>query len=250
MNIVMAGLAGAGKSQLTHSFGKWLKEEQGFEVCYVNLDAGAEWLPYEPDVDVRRFVRVDQIMKDESLGINGAIIAAADRMVQYLDRIVSWISELDSEFVLVDSPGQYEIFVFRDSGPKTVQALQKVGTTIALNIIDAQLALSPSAFLTALELATASSLRLGVTTINVVNKADLGGTEKIKAILSNPRLMREAIEQERGGAITDLALGLLEHIEHVMTAQRPLLVSALRGEGIADLYKAVNEALCVCGDLT
>jgi len=250
LNIVITGLAGAGKSQLTSSLGRWLQKDQGFKICYVNLDAGAEWLPYKPDVDVRKFVRVDQIMKEEILGINGAIITAADRMVQYLNEIISQISACGSEFTLVDSPGQYEIFVFRDSGPKTIEALQKVGTTIALNVIDMQLARSPSALLTALELSTTSHLRLGIPTINVVNKADLGGVERLKAMLSDLGSMREAIEQERGGAITDLALGLLEHIERVMLVQRPILVSALKGEGISELYKSVNEALCVCGDLT
>ncbi|MGQ9514865.1 MAG: ATP/GTP-binding protein [Thermoproteota archaeon] len=250
MNIVVTGLAGAGNSQLTSSLGKWLRLDQGFKVCYVNLDAGAEWLPYKPDVDVRKFVRVDRIMKDEALGINGAIIAAADRIVQYMDEIVSQISACGSEFTLVDSPGQYEIFVFRDSGPKTVEALQKVESTIALNVIDTQLARSPSALLTAIELSTTSNLRLGVPTINVVNKGDLGGAERVRAMLSDPRKMREAIEEERGGAITDLALGLLEHIEHVMTLQRPISVSALNGDGLSDLYKSINEALCVCGDLT
>ncbi|MBO3803177.1 MAG: ATP/GTP-binding protein [Candidatus Brockarchaeota archaeon] len=250
MNIVMTGLAGAGKSQLTCTLGEWLKEDKGFEVCYVNLDAGAEWLPYKPDVDVRGYVRVDRIMREMSLGINGAIIAAADMAAQHLDEIASKISAFDPEFVLVDSPGQYEIFVFRESGPKTAQALQKLGKTVALNVIDAELASSPSALLTALELSTASNLRLGVTTINVVNKADLGGAERVKSMLSDPKLMREEVERERGGAITDLALGLLEHMERVMSVQRPVLVSALKGDGIEDLYKAVNEAMCACGDLT
>ena len=87
-------------------------------------------------------------------------------------------------------------------------------------------------------------------TLSVVNKIDLGGVEVIAKMLSDSKVLRKMIEQERAGAMTDMALELLDHIERVMTAQRHLMVSAITNEGLPELYKAINEALCVCGDLT
>lgn len=250
MNILLTGLAGAGKSRLTSSLGRWLQNEQGFEVCYVNLDAGAEYLPYSANVDIREFVRVDQIMMEEGLGMNGAIVLAAEKSVKFLEQVISAISAEDAEFTLVDSPGQQEIFIFRDSGPKTAEALQRHQQTIALYVIDAPLAQNPSALATALMLATASHLRLAVQTLSVVNKIDLGGAERIVEMLSDPIAMRKRIEQERAGAMTDMTIDLLDHVEHVMTIQRPIMVSAATNDGIPELYKAINEAMCACGDLT
>jgi len=207
-------------------------------------------LPYAATVDIRDFVRVERLMKDERLGMNGAIVKAAERSVSFLGEIVSAISKRDAGFTLIDSPGQQEIFIFRDAGPMTAEALQRHKPTIALHIMDSPLARSPSALATALMLATTSHLRLAVPTLSVVNKIDLGGAETIAKMLSDPAILRKMVEQERAGAMTDMTLELLDHIERVMTAQRPLLVSAVTNEGITELYKAINEALCVCGDLT
>jgi len=250
LNILLTGLAGAGKSRLTASLGSWLEREQGFDVCYVNFDAGAESLPYAANVDIRDFVRVERLMKEERLGMNGAIVMAAERSVNYLPEVLSAISKRNAGFTLIDSPGQQEIFVFRNAGPRTAEALQRHQTTIALHIIDSTLAQSPSALATALALATASHLRLALPTLSVVNKIDLGGAEAIARMISDPKVLRKMIEGERAGAMTDMALELLDHIERVMTAQRPLMVSAVTNEGISELYKAINEATCVCGDLT
>jgi len=250
LNILLTGLAGAGKSRLTASLGSWLENEQGFDVCYVNFDAGAESLPYAATVDIRDFVRVEVLMREERLGMNGAIVKAAERSVNFLGEIVSAISKRNAGFTLIDSPGQQEIFIFRDAGPMAAEALQRHSATIALHIMDSPLAKSPSALATALALATASHLRLALPTLSVVNKIDLGGAEVIAKMLSDPAVLRQMVEQERTGAMTDMALELLCHIERVMAVQRPLMVSAVTNEGISELYKAINEALCVCGDLT
>ena len=250
MNVLLTGLAGAGKSRLTASLGGWLQRVQGFEVCYVNLDAGAESLPYSANVDIRDFVRVDRIMREEGLGMNGAIVLAAERSVGLLGEVISAISARNAEFNLIDSPGQQEIFIFRDYGPKTAEALQRHQQTIALHVIDAPLAQTPSQLATALMLATTSHLRLAVRTLSVVNKIDLGDAERIDALLSDPRAMRRMIEQERAGAITDMAMALLGYVEQMMIVQRPIMVSAATNEGISGLYKAINEAMCACGDLT
>lgn len=235
---------------MTASLGSWLENEQGFDVCYVNFDAGAESMPYAASVDIRDFVKVERLMKEERLGMNGAIVTAAERSVDYLKEIVSAISKRNAAFTLIDSPGQQEIFVFRNAGPRIAEALQRYKPTIALHIIDSPLAQSPSALATALALATASHLRLAVPTLSVVNKIDLGCAEVIAKMLSDSKVLRKMIEQERAGAMTDMALELLDHIERVMTVQRPLMVSAVTNEGIPELYKAINEALCICGDLT
>jgi hypothetical protein len=220
------------------------------EVCYVNLDAGAESLPYPANVDIREFVRVDRIMREEGLGMNGAIVLAAERSVSLLEGVISAISARKADFTLIDSPGQQEIFIFRDFGPKTAEALQRLQQTVALHVIDAPLAQTPSQLATALMLATTSHLRLAVRTLSVVNKIDLGGAERIKAMLSNPEAMRRMIELEKAGAVIDMAMASLDYVERMMALQRPILVSAATNEGMADLYKAINEAICACGDLT
>ena len=75
--LYMIGTAGSGKSTLSFSYQDWLNQ-QGLDSIIVNLDPGAENLPYEPNIDVRDWISLKEIMETNDLGPNGAQIACAD----------------------------------------------------------------------------------------------------------------------------------------------------------------------------
>ncbi|RLI20606.1 GTPase, partial [Candidatus Bathyarchaeota archaeon] len=114
--IFIIGTAGSGKSLLTATFNEWLKESKQ-DVTVVNLDPGALTLPYTPDVDVRDYINVEALMDEYRLGPNGALIMAADLIADQIERISSEVESLKADVVLVDTPGQMELFAFRESGP-------------------------------------------------------------------------------------------------------------------------------------
>jgi GTPase SAR1 family protein len=68
--VFIIGTAGAGKSVFTAAFGEWLKMSKQ-DVCMVNLDPGALDIPYSPDVDVRNYVNLENLMEEYHLGPNG-----------------------------------------------------------------------------------------------------------------------------------------------------------------------------------
>jgi Conserved hypothetical ATP binding protein. len=41
---------------------------QGLDSAIVNLDPGAEFLPYEPDFDIREILSLSEVMSEYSLG--------------------------------------------------------------------------------------------------------------------------------------------------------------------------------------
>ncbi|MEM1561081.1 MAG: ATP/GTP-binding protein, partial [Ignisphaera sp.] len=69
--IFILGPAGSGKSYLTYSFTNWLIEH-GMDIAIVNLDPAVTWLPYTPDVDIRDYITVEEVMRKYNLGPNGA----------------------------------------------------------------------------------------------------------------------------------------------------------------------------------
>lgn len=75
--IFIIGTAGSGKSLLSASLAEWLIEKKT-SVSLVNLDPGALILPYEPQIDVRDSIRIEELMRRYQLGPNGAVIMAAD----------------------------------------------------------------------------------------------------------------------------------------------------------------------------
>ena len=108
---IMIGTAGSGKTALTESLAFYINRK-GEDVCILNLDPGvlSEELPYDPDIDVREFVRAEEIMKKYRLGPNGALIASMDLLLEHIHELRDRIREMDPEILLVDTPGQMEIF--------------------------------------------------------------------------------------------------------------------------------------------
>ena len=117
MNVFILGPAGSGKSLLTANFASYLTDE-GYKVRTVNLDPGVLSLGYKADFDVRENFTIEGIMRREGLGPNGAILKAMDMLAE-----VDLPDFNDSDYVLYDTPGQLEPFLFRDSGRRIVEKL-------------------------------------------------------------------------------------------------------------------------------
>ena len=146
MNLIyITGTAGAGKSLLTSSLVSWYREKSQDAIA-VNLDPGVLTLPYDPDVDIRNSIDMQQIMTDYSLGPNGALIFANDLIASKLNEIQEEIDGTTADFVVVDTPGQIELFAFRESGPFIAKGLQ-AESKVLLFLMDSLVASSPTNFL-------------------------------------------------------------------------------------------------------
>ena len=250
MYILFLGTAGSGKSSLTHSFGLWLENEAEADVGYVNLDPGCIYTPFKPDFDIRSFFTVEDLMRKEGLGPNGAIIRAAELMKEYSGEIALEISRIKSEFTLIDTPGQKEIFVFRDTGPIIAEFLRRIGRSLGAYIFDPTLAKTASDLSVALSLAVATQIRLGIPCISILNKSDLPEAEAILTLLNDPEKFRRKIEEEGLGASTDLAI-VLADLAHKYSKHtgNVIAVSAKTRMGLDRLYDACREVFCTCGEL-
>ncbi|MEM3793813.1 MAG: ATP/GTP-binding protein, partial [Candidatus Bathyarchaeia archaeon] len=144
MNVTfILGMAGTGKSSLTGALRDWLRLRE-INVLALNLDPGALSLPYDPDVDVRSMINVYQLMEKYQLGPNGALIMAADLIADHLEEVVAIVEELEPEFLLVDTPGQIELFAFRESGPFIVNNMP--GEKAVVYLLDAPFSRNPLNF--------------------------------------------------------------------------------------------------------
>ncbi|MBS7660158.1 ATP/GTP-binding protein, partial [Candidatus Bathyarchaeota archaeon] len=141
LTVFFIGTAGSGKSLLTAAFSDWLRLSKQ-DVSTVNLDPGVLSLPYSPDVDVRDYIDVGSIMEEYGLGPNGAMIAAADMMAEEIENIAKEVEDLRSDIVLVDTPGQMELFAFRASGPFIVNEITK-GPKVIVYLFDAVFSANP-----------------------------------------------------------------------------------------------------------
>ncbi|MHA1751115.1 MAG: ATP/GTP-binding protein [Candidatus Helarchaeota archaeon] len=247
--VLFIGSAGAGKSSLVENFGKWIKNKRRESVKLVNLDPGAVVLPYKPDFNIRDFITVEQIMVEENLGPNGAIIKANEKVIENLDEYIKKFKDFRSEYILIDTPGQLELFIFKDIALKLLDRLSQEFRVIGINVIDSNLTKKSSELVIAYLFSHILSFRLGIEISNILHKSDLVSHSKIKRLLNNPTDLINDLKNEKG-TIVDLTLLILKHLLDLYPLSRLISTSIYGNIGFAELYDLINEHFCSCGDLS
>ncbi|NPA23104.1 MAG: GTPase [Crenarchaeota archaeon] len=244
--VFFVGTAGSGKTSLVRSFGEWL-EKEGYDVALVNLDPAVDYLPYIADVDVRDIVSARKIARKYKLGPNASIIAAVDTIIVNADKIREIIFSLGATYVLIDTPGQMEIFAFRGSGPLLISRLSAERSAIVF-VIDSVYARSPSGFVSSMLLSLSSQFKFNKPQVNVLNKIDLVDREIIEQIITwseEPEELLNALSMEMQSMSGKLELMLSEKITEVITAvgavSRLIPVSARTSEGLDELYRVLHQ---------
>ncbi|MBR5999552.1 MAG: ATP/GTP-binding protein, partial [Candidatus Methanomethylophilaceae archaeon] len=120
--LFFVGTAGSGKSTLVQAYKEWL-DNADISSIIVNLDPGSDATPYEPDIDIRDWISLGSVMQQYNLGPNGAQVVAADLLTANIGRLTDALAMEDAKYVLIDTPGQLELFAFRQSSIDLVEAL-------------------------------------------------------------------------------------------------------------------------------
>jgi len=242
-SIFITGTAGSGKSLLTSKINEYYTRNGAFSTI-LNLDPGVETLPYSCDIDVRDHVDIVSIMKQYELGPNGALIMANDLIASKIDAIQDEIDKVNPDYLLVDTPGQIELFAYRTSGQFLVQNLN-LDEKMSIFIFDGSLVTTPVNFVSIALLATSIKLRLNLPTINVLTKTDLIG-DKLKEILkwtTNLSALENAISQEADGEAYTLTTSILRGLNLGGFAQGLIPLSNVTGDGMVNLESALSRTI-------
>ena len=241
--VFITGTAGSGKSLLTSRIYEYYTSNGAFAAIF-NLDPGVESLPYSCDIDVRDKIDIVSIMKQYDLGPNGALIMANDLIASKFDEFQNEINNVNPDYLIVDTPGQIELFAYRTSGPFLVQNLDS-DEKVNLFLFDGALITSPVNFVSIALLATSIKLRLNLPTINVLTKTDLIG-EKLKDIIrwsSDLKSLEEAISKDADGETYTLTTNILRSLNLGGFAQGLIPISNVSGEGMVNLESALSRTI-------
>lgn len=242
--VYILGTAGCGKSTFTAAAADRLTE-MGFSVQTVNLDPGADALPYEPGVDVRDWLTLGDVMEEYGLGPNGAQVVAADMVALYKKKVVEELAIGESQYILVDTPGQLELFSFRESAREIVQGILPENSYL-LYLIDPFNARTPSGYISQIMLANLSKLRFQVPTLEVISKGDMIQADLMEQIQRwqdfPDHLLEDAIEEasKKGSMSNELSIGLFRSMEELGLLAPHEVVSAKNGEGIERIYQTIQ----------
>ncbi|RLI86191.1 MAG: GTPase [Archaeoglobales archaeon] len=232
MNIVVVGPAGSGKSTFVRNFSEYLRD---YDVKVVNLDPASDPI-YSADRDVRDFVRTEDVIKSYRLGINGALMKSIDLTLNYIDKLI-----VKGDYVIFDTPGQMELFLYSRSGLKIAEEISKYDWSVCLFIIDSEIASTPENFASIVAQNAVISLRFSMPTITIFNKCDL--------IDLNLNEVFEGL-RDVGGVFGEIVERLMALIDYTTLRFRIVKISALKEVGFDDVLSVINEVFCSCGDIS
>ncbi len=249
-NVYFIGTAGSGKSLMVHAFQVWMNT-QGFDVITVNLDPGAENLRYEPDVDIQEWVTLKEAMEDTDLGPNAAQVYCADMLAMNAKEVADAILKFETSYVLIDTPGQMELFTFRESSKVIVEEFGRDDSILTF-LIDPILARTPSGLISSLMLSATTQFRFMVPLTNVLSKADLLSVTERERILEwsqSADTLYDSLEQEAETPVFLSSTQFFNALDQMGVFQGLLPVSSLELQGFEDLYNGIQTAFEAGEDL-
>ncbi|EZA49630.1 hypothetical protein DMN91_006109 [Ooceraea biroi] len=172
---LVMGPAGSGKSTYCSVMQQHFADARR-TVEIVNLDPAAEHFDYEPSVDIRELIQLDDVMEDEDLnfGPNGGLIFC----MEYLIENISWLQEKLNDrsecYMIFDCPGQLELYTHLTIMRDFIKVLQNLDFRICgVFLLDVQFMVDAPKFLSGSLAALSVMVNLAIPHVNVLNKTDL-----------------------------------------------------------------------------
>ena len=234
--IFVVGTAGAGKSSLVTAFQRWSRFIET-DILAVNLDPGAERVHYVAEFDVRDMISLTEVMDEYDLGPNGAQILAADLLAAQSREVVDQLHSLSGELLVIDTPGQVELFAFREASSHLIEVIGREQSAIVY-LFDPMLSRSPSGFVSQMLLSSIVEFRLGLPVKNFLSKVDLLEEDELEKILEwseRLEILEMALYEEAGGQRTEFAINQLRLMQEFAQAPGLTPLSSELEDGMADI---------------
>ena len=214
---------------------------QGEDAMAVNLDPGAITLPYSANVDVRDYVKVEALMEEYNLGPNGGLMVASEMMLEIIDRIASDLDDFGPDVAIVDTPGQLELFAFRNIGAQIAEELSDEGKGV-IYLFDGTFSRDPLNYVMNMFLASAINTRFLLPQISVLSKADLleNELEEIQGWSEDITLLEASIDSRLSGMNRIISQDMIEVINRLGVEFNPIPFSTRSNLGFNRLYSEIT----------
>ncbi|KAK6588888.1 hypothetical protein RS030_2256 [Cryptosporidium xiaoi] len=171
--IVVIGMAGSGKTSFVSALYHHLSKNQK-KVYTINLDPAVLSCPYPVNINIKNTFNYKKIMKEYGLGPNGAIMTSLSLFSVKFDQVLNILeSKTDLEYVIIDTPGQIEVFNWSASGSIILEGLSLSFPTVVTYIVDTVRSQKPVTFMSNMLYSCSVMYRCKLPFILVFNKIDV-----------------------------------------------------------------------------
>ena len=221
-------------------------------------------MPFDSNIDIRDSVNYKEVMKSYNLGPNGGILTSLNLFATKIDQILNLLEKRtvpDPEKpepkgiknILIDTPGQIEVFVWSASGAIILDSLASTFPTVIAYIIDTPRTTSTSTFMSNMLYACSILYKTKLPMILVFNKTDVRDAAFANEWMTDFEAFQAALRtEEEGGSfggfegvgsgymgslLNNMCMVLEEFYNHLSVVG----VSSMTGDGIKDFFEAVDE---------
>lgn len=236
---------------------------QGQPPYLVNLDPAVRTVPFDCNIDIRDSLNYKQVMSEYNLGPNGGIMTSLNIFATKIDQVMGILEKRTTstpdaagtkpiQHILLDTPGQIEVFVWSASGSILLDSLASSYPTVIAYIIDTPRTCSTSTFMSNMLYACSILYKTKLPMILVFNKTDVKDAAFAKEWMTDFESFQAALKREedagsRGGGgggsgymgslLNSMSLMLEEFYSHL----RVVAVSSMTGQGTDEFFEAVGE---------
>jgi GTPase SAR1 family protein len=173
---LVMGPAGAGKSTFSTALIQHLQNNKR-PAYYVNLDPAAEDFAFEPDLDIKDLISLEDVMDEMDLGPNGGLIYCFEFLMENLDFLTEPLEEVTEDYLIIfDMPGQIELYTHVPILPGLVKTLMHGSLNIrmcAAYLLEATFVIDRPKFFSGTLSAMSAMMMLEMPHVNILSKMDL-----------------------------------------------------------------------------
>ncbi|THD20771.1 XPA binding protein 1 GTPase [Fasciola hepatica] len=259
---IVLGMAGSGKTTFVKQLIAHL-ESQNKHVYSINLDPAVHIVPYRTNIDIRDTVKFKEVMKQYGFGPNGAIMTSLNFFSSQFNKVVDLINKNAEKvsYVVLDTPGQIEVFTWSASGTIISESLGSVFPTIVIYVMDTPRSYNPVTFMSNMLYACSVLYRLQLPFLVVLNKTDIIDCTFAIEWMRDFEAFQDALAAHRSADgpselesdsctahpetspyMTSLMNSMSLVLDEFYSGLRCCGVSSVTGEGMDELVKKIAEA--------
>ncbi|KAG8522459.1 GPN-loop GTPase 1 [Galemys pyrenaicus] len=247
--LLVLGMAGSGKTTFVQRLTGHL-HSQGFPPYVINLDPAVHEVPFPANIadssfppDIRDTVKYKEVMKQYGLGPNGGIVTSLNLFATRFDQVMKFIEKAQnmSKYVLIDTPGQIEVFTWSASGTIITEALASSFPTVVIYVMDTSRSTNPVTFMSNMLYACSILYKTKLPFIVVMNKTDIIDHSFAVEWMQDFEAFQDALNQETT-YVSNLTRSMSLVLDEFYSSLRVVGVSAVLGTGLDELFVQVTSA--------
>eukprot|EP01098_Paradermamoeba_levis_P006898 TRINITY_DN285_c0_g1_i1.p1 TRINITY_DN285_c0_g1~~TRINITY_DN285_c0_g1_i1.p1 ORF type:complete len:291 (-),score=74.53 TRINITY_DN285_c0_g1_i1:231-1103(-) len=170
---LVIGPAGTGKSTYCKTMQTHCETVKR-SVHVLNLDPAAENTKYPSSIDIRDLITLEDVMEEFNYGPNGGLIYCMEYLLENVDWLKDELGDFDDDYLIIDCPGQIELYLHLPVMKEIAQVLQDIGYSVcSCYLIDSHYITDSSKFISAILLSLSSMVQLELPHVNILTKMDL-----------------------------------------------------------------------------